>query len=249
MYNLLTITQTKMLKAREFGYLSAALNLKPAMKVKKHNLDIEIKNTCPDHGRCAKTCIAYTGRNRFDTSQNAQNRRTLELFDDPKMFFAKLDIDLATLAKQARNLDALPTCRLNCLSDLPWESIRISGSNVFERHRNIMFLDYTKTFRRLSHKIPNYKLVYSYNEQSDDIATRNYMLHGAGLVSIVFDTGSDLPSSYTIAGHQFNVIDGDIHDLLHLHNGGQILGLRYKRAFSSKTGKALPADSDFVVSL
>jgi len=61
-YQLLTVNQTKMNKSTAEGYLSAVLHLEPAYQIG----DL---NTCPNAGICKGTCIAKTGRMRFDSAQ------------------------------------------------------------------------------------------------------------------------------------------------------------------------------------
>lgn len=239
--HLLTLNQTKMLKSELLDYVSACLNLEPAMQVPKN--DLGIKNTCEGRGVCVKTCISTTGRNRFDTSEKARVRKTNMLFEDRQLFFTLLHADLALLQRKERS-----TCRLNCLSDLPWERFKFEGKTIFELFPNIQFLDYTKIFSRLSLDIPNYTLVYSYNEKSVDHQVRNYLAHG-GRVACVFNNNGELPESYSIGGTEFEVVDGDEHDLLHLRPKGVILGLRFKRSFSRKTGKSQLPPKKFVITL
>jgi hypothetical protein len=241
--HLLTLKQTKMLKSESYGYVSACLNLEPAKPLPAN--DLAIKNTCGKHGVCAKYCLKTTGRNRLNNASTARTRRTEMLFSDRGLFFSLLDADLYAL----KHRHDKSTVRLNCLSDLPWERFKINGRTVFDRHPGLQFLDYTKHFDRLSLQIPNYTLVYSYSERSNDYQVRNYLAHG-GRVAMVFNSGNgELPEHYKIAGQTFEVVDGDTHDLLHLRPKGTILGLRYKRSYSPRTGKTQTPPNKFVVTL
>ena len=237
MTHLLTVNTAKMEKSAEYGYLSAILNLQPTMRIPKNDLGLGIRNTCPDAGKCARSCLQYTGRNRFDSAAVARIRKTRMLFESPAAFQQLLDADLVSLRIRADKQRLGFTARLNGISDIPWELIQHHGRNVFERNPTIQFVDYTKTLGRLTLGIPNYCLVYSYNEKSDDKQVRHYLAHG-GRVAMVF-SGGELPESVKIGRNRFQVVDGDEHDLVHLHEPGVVLGLRYKRAYSPSTGKSM----------
>jgi hypothetical protein len=236
MKSFLTVNTAKMEKSAEYGYLSAILNLQPTMRIPKNDLGLGIKNTCPDAGKCARSCLQYTGRNRFDSAAVSRIRKTRMLFESPADFQHYLDADLVRLSARAHKKGLGFTARLNGISDIPWELIEHHGRNVFERHPTIQFVDYTKTAARLKLGIRNYCLVYSYNEKSSDKEVRNFLVHG-GKVAMVFN--GELPESVKIGRNRFQVVDGDEHDLVHLHEPGVVLGLRYKRAYSPNTGKSM----------
>lgn len=245
MTHLLTVNHAKMEKSAEYGYLSAILNLQPTMRIPKNDLGLGIRSTCPDAGKCARSCLQYTGRNRFDSAAVARIRKTRMLFETPSLFQHALDADLMMLKARADKHRLGFTARLNGISDLPWERIEYNDRNVFERHPTIQFVDYTKTIDRLRLGIPNYCVVYSYNEKSEPNQVRTYLAHG-GRVAMVFS--NDLPDSVKIGRSRFEVVDGDQHDLIHLHEPGVVLGLRYKRAYSPRTGKSLTVTNNgFIV--
>lgn len=237
---LLTVNQVKMLKSEHYRHLSAILQLKPAFSYKGFK-------TCPDAGKCAATCLAYAGLNRFGT--NAQERRTRLFVDDPALFFNWLERDISSLIKKGKQLNRPVTVRLNGLSDIPWENYRVyDGKHVFDRFPTVNFIDYTKSEERaLNHSrfpISNYSLTYSHNEKSNPLVEDTLLKRGMN-IAVVFNVkkGNRLPESF----NDCPVIDGDLSDLRHLDPAGVIVGLRYKKSFNPKTRKArLPVINGFI---
>jgi hypothetical protein len=246
--HLLTTNQAKILKASDngTGYRTAILHLRPAYSHKG------VKTCDGLHGVCAKTCIAMTGRGRFDVAVNARDRRTKMLIYTPDIFMSLLDADLMSFTASCANSGDLPTVRLNGTSDLDWTRYTIprTGKNVFGSHPEILFYDYSKSASRaLSQCLPNYQITFSISEKSttEDI-TKVLRAYNVAMVFAV-KRGQELPARHKIGGRWYRVVDGDRDDLrLRSRDGiGVIVGLRYKVAFDSKTGKALPADPRFVV--
>lgn len=240
-YQLLTVNQTKMNKSTAEGYLSAVLHLEPAYKI--GDLD-----TCPNAGICKGTCIAKTGRMRFDSAQTARIRRTELLAHDPYYFMRVLDAEIHQHTWQARKLGLKPTVRLNGTSDIRWKHYKQLRQTIFDLHPTTQFLDYTKLPDQVNLGIPNYTVVFSASEKAteQEIST---ILDNYGRVAQVFNVkrGEQLPNLHKVNGKLYRVVDGDTHDLLHLRPLGVILGLRYKLAFSSKTRKALKPNKRFVI--
>jgi hypothetical protein len=128
-------------------------------------------------------------------------------------------------------------------------AISQEGKNIFQVFPEIQFIDYTKSVERaLTVQIPNYNLTYSRNEKSKEGEIVEILDHGSK-VAVVFDIakGEPLPKTYKIGKRRFKVIDGDISDLRHLDPHGVIVGLRYKKAFSKKTGKSVKVKAGFVI--
>ena len=246
-YALLTSNQAKMALSLELGYYSTILQLQPAMKYK--GLD-----TCPWAGQCKGFCLQHTGHNRFDRAEEARKRRTRLLADRPTEFMALLCSDIESAQRKATREGLRLTVRLNGLSDLDWRSIPcLDSQNVFQRFHDVIFIDYTKSIERafesLDESFPkNYTLVYSYNEKSVGSDVSEYLDRG-GRVAVVFDTkkGAPLPLTYSVGGYEYSVTDGDISDLRHLDPKGYVIGLRYKQAYSDKTGKAIKPKRGFII--
>ena len=243
-YNLLSDNQAKMHKSLELGFYSVILHLEPAYTYKG-------LKTCPWSGQCAGYCLGNSGQMRFEVARNARIRRTQLLVDHPSEFHGALVLDICKARRHADSLGLSLTARLNGTSDLRWESMAISqdGKNIFEVFPEIQFIDYTKSVERaLTVQIPNYNLTYSRNEKSKEGEIVEILDNG-GKVAVVFDTakGEPLPKTYKIGKRRFKVIDGDISDLRHLDPHGVVVGLRYKKAFSKKTGKSVKVKAGFVI--
>jgi len=161
MTHLLTLSQTKMNKSDTYGYLSAVLHLEPAYKYKGNN-------TCRFAGKCKATCIAHTGRNRFDNARAARIRRTQLYYEAPVEFYTMLCADIFSLIRKAKRESLIPTVRLNGTSDIPFENDDVgSGKNIFQIFPDLQFIDYTKWVARMFVDMPpNYHLTYSINEKT-----------------------------------------------------------------------------------
>lgn len=243
-YNLLSDNQLKMSKSIELGFYSVILHLEPAYSYKG-------LKTCPWSGQCAGYCLGNSGQMRFDTARNARIRRTQLLVDHPSQFHAALVLDICKAQRYATSLGLSLTVRLNGTSDLRWESMAVSpdGQNIFQVFPWVQFIDYTKSVERaLTVNVENYDLTYSRNEKTKD-AEIVEILDAGGKVAVVFDIakGEPLPKTYKVGRRRFRIIDGDISDLRHLDPHGTIVGLRYKRAFSKKTGRSVKVKAGFVI--
>lgn len=245
-YALLTDNQAKMALSLEHGYYSVILQLQPAYKYKGNK-------TCPWAGECARYCLQHTGHNRFNRAELARIRRTKLFYDKPLEFMALLCADIESALRKADRLGLTLTVRLNGLSDLEWIEIPcFNYRNIFERFKEVIFIDYTKSIERSFESCgsswpENYTVVYSYNETSvaEDVQE---LLSFGGRVAVVFDTpkGQALPLTLSIGRKEYHVCDGDISDLRHLDPAGSIIGLRYKRAYSKRTRKALKVTQGFI---
>lgn len=251
--HLLTTNQAKMDKARGTGYRSAILHLQPAWSYKG------VKTCNGLHGSCARCCISKTGHNRFTNAIEARKRRTRLLIDNPSTFFSLLDADALAFTETCRKAGEIPTIRPNGTSDLnwewmaqyPWGVVPRTGKDLFQSHPNIRWYDYTKDPKRvLSQEIANYALTFSYSERSN-IEEVSAILKARKNVAVVFGVrkGESLPPRYKVNGRWYLVIDGDADDLrLPERDGkGVIVGLRYKLAFSDRTGKSMKPPEGFVV--
>lgn len=238
--HLITLNQHKMIKSKPFQHLSAILNLAPAMKYKGNN-------TCEESGHCKAYCLQNTGHNRFLTAFMARERRTKLYYDDQRSFLALLRGDLVSLINKAKKENIKPTFRFNGLSDI---AIEQDIPEIFQEFSDIQFIDYTKRYVRLFQEQPsNYHLCYSINERTPKGIIKDIYNKTRFHACMVFN--KDLPLNVAIDDQYFRVIDGDISDLRYLDPfvvGGYpaIVGLRYKRAFSQKTGKSMKVKPGFI---
>ncbi len=222
--HLLTLKQMKMELSGKFGFLSACLNLEPAFSYKGNQ-------TCPWKGKCAATCLKSTGRNRFDSSNASRVRKTKLYYDDKALFYSMLRGDLAALVAKAKREKLIPTCRLNTLSDIPFEDDHVADSkNIFELYPEILFNDYTKSVERMFKKhSDNYHLTYSINEKTPRGTVAKIYKDTSYNCAQVF--ANSLPTEFGIDGVVYEVSSGDEHDVRSLDPRGKIIGLKYKRAF------------------
>lgn len=213
-------SQPKLRKANEYGYHTAGLMLAPHLVGQRGNV-------CPDSTpECRRHCLAFSGRGGMGAVITARRKRTQLWFDDPDQFLALLDADLEALIRKAERRGLRPACRLNTLSDIPWEE-----TDVIENFPEIQFYDYTKSVKRarrfLNGLLPsNYHLTLSRSELNKPECAA--FLRAGGTVSSVFDR---LPRGP-------HVVDGDVHDLTFLHPPGSLIAL-------SPKGSLIKADSPF----
>lgn len=200
------------------------------------------KNVCPHAGVCADHCVTwFRGRTVMPGVRAAAIRRTNLFFSHRERFLRTLHGDLHKLNNWAsrRANSTRVFVRLNVSSDLAWE--RIDPTLLDYPH--IGFYDYTKNLTRFhGQDAAKYSLVYSANENSPAATMGGALMDGRN-VSMIFDRRyvpqhniiDPLPSSWTVAGVNFPVIDGDVHDVrVSDYDGrGVIVGLRYKGAFDS----------------
>lgn len=212
----------KVSKNGKVGVLSAVMHLSP--------YDSSGFQVCPMASKgCAAACLHYSGF-QYQKKYNARIARTKWFFDDRKTFMNKLISEIATLERKAEKLDLKPGVRLNGTSDIPWEAIRIPGTdlNIMEFFPNVKFMDYTKRPNR--RPLPeNYKLTFSRSENNEadcEVAIDNGMN-----VAVVFL--EDLPERWSIGKWvNMRVIDGDEHDWRYgdyeIYDERVIVGLRAK---------------------
>ena len=146
--------------------------------------------------------------------------RTRLLAHDPVQFFALLQGDLARARARARRLGVPLVCRLNVVSDVPFER---ECPELFTRFPDVQFMDYTKDIRRvLNPEWPrNYHLTFSRSERNENECRR--VLEAGGNVSVVFRKP---PFPRTFWGYP--VVDGDRNDLRFLDPSPCIVGLKAK---------------------
>jgi hypothetical protein len=123
--------------------------------------------------------------------------------------------------------------RLNGTSDIDWRNIYINEQhmNLFEYFHEVQFYDYTKDYSRRSFN-KNYKIVYSYHENSDGDVMLDLLNRGFNIV-VVFD---QIPKRY----QDFKVVNGDKNDAVFIHKRDEIIGVKAK-------GAALKDETGFVI--
>ena len=237
----LLTSNTKLDKARDLGYLQAAIVMAPA-SLSGTNLCIASTESCRN------ACVMWhNGHHNGPTVRNAQLERTRLYLDDREKWQVLLDHDIEQHEKKANRLDLQSVVRPNGATD-------VDQSGLAWDHPDTLFMDYTKVVSRMNRLLrddwpSNYELTYSWNERSKWHTATKFLREGIN-VAMVFDTPylperQPLPTQYFLGGKCWPVIDGDRHDVrLHEEDGhGVIVGLRFK---GSNANRAAGVESGFV---
>ena len=224
---LLSTGNPKLMKGEKKGYLSFVLHLAPS--------DLSGFNTCPmASDGCRVACLNTAGRGgvikKGETTnkiQTARIRKTRQFFENRTVFMSQLVADIKLGIKQAAKLGMTPAFRLNGTSDIPWENMPVTVSNVKENYiaTNVMslfptvqFYDYTKRLNRRN--LPaNYNLTVSRSETNEAQCFTNDQPYN---VAIVFN--GTLPEQY----RGRTVVNGDDTDLRFIDPQGVVVGLSAK---------------------
>lgn len=197
------------------GFLSVGLTLTPRATGRAG------RTLCPFASPgCAAACFAGYDRLAWPKNKRVAVARTRLLASDPARFFAMLAADLAKESARAARLGIRLVCRLNVVSDVPFER---ECPELFRRFPGVQFMDYTKDIRRvLSPSRPgNYHLTFSRSERNENDCLR--VLAAGGNVTAVFRTPLFPPTFWG-----YPVIDGDQNDLRFLDPSPCIVGLKAK---------------------
>ena len=164
----------------------------------------------------------------------ARVRKTRLLFQDRATFARLLWADLAALDRMADRIGALPTCRLNGTSDVPWERIP-EVARVMDDFSHVQFYDYTKNASWANRMLGSeYHLSLSFS--GCNLAECLEFLGKGGNVAACF---RNVPETW----HGFPVVDGDIHDLRFLDPPGTICALSPK----GKARRTPVGESAFII--
>jgi hypothetical protein len=224
------------MKGNKLGYLTAILHLAPADLA-------EVGNMCPHSTPgCRAACLNTAGRGGMfkeggtNTIQEARKRKSRDFMQIREVFLAQLHKEISAFVQRAERLNLVPCVRLNGTSDILWERVKYLGLPLMKHFPRVQFYDYTKYPSRKM--VPaNYHLTFSLAESND--AKACVALAGGVNVAVVFAVprSKPLPTSFTIGGKSFPVVNGDDTDLRFLDPKGVIVGLRAKgRARKDTTG-------------
>lgn len=225
--NLLTLNNrkiTKSLKGRFKNYQVGILHLRP-------HKSSGIANICPKASQgCIASCLNTSGFGRYNSVQQARQRRTELFFNNRDEFKKLLDQDISKLVKMGKTL-----VRLNGTSDLPWEDL---FPEIFVKYPQVKFYDYTKVEKRMMKFLdgrmpPNYHLTFSRSEINQEQCER--VLKAGGNVAVVFDKQ---PKEWL----GVKTINGDNSDFRCFDKSPRVVSLRPK-------GKARSDNSGFVIRL
>lgn len=222
---LLTTKNLKVEKGNKFGYFTAILHLAP--------FNLSGKNVCPNASNgCAESCLNTSGHGRYQRTQNARIRRTLQFFNDREQFFNDLRDDIKTVVRRAKKNGVIPCIRLNGTSDIPTLALKMAGE-----FPDVQFYDYTKNVKTFSMELPkNYHLTFSRSETNESKAIQ--VLKNGFNVAVVFEK---MPETW----QGYKVVNGEESDLRFLDETNVVVGLTAKgRAKHDKSGFVIRATSE-----
>ncbi len=218
-------------QAKGAGFLSIGLTLTPRATGRA------VRSFCSFATQgCAAACFADYNRLAWPQNKRVAVARTRLLAQNPEMFFVLLVNDLLRESGRAERLGVRLVCRLNVVSDVPFER---EYSALFVRFPSVQFMDYTKDIRRVLNpaRPRNYHLTYSRSERNESECLR--VLKAGGNVAVVFRRP---PFPRALWGYP--VIDGDASDLRFLDRSPCIVGLKAKGkgAREDRTGFVLETE-------
>lgn len=157
-----TVSNAKIMKGEDFGYMTAGLHLAPH-KLSGYNV---CSGASP---QCIEGCLNKAGHGVYSTTQEARIKRTLMLFNDPDTFHPLLEWDLGSLVRIAARDGLNPAYRPNLTSDLPfWRIKNKNGKSIFDLFGDrVQFYDYTKRLSFLKQAPKGYHYTFSRSENND----------------------------------------------------------------------------------
>jgi hypothetical protein len=217
-------------QAKGVGYLSVGLTLTPRATARAGRTFCSFATQ-----GCAAACFADHDRLAWPHNKRVAVARTRLLIQNREMFLGMLTNDLIREAARAERLDVRLVCRLNVVSDVPFEQ---EFPELFARFPNVQFMDYTKDVRRLLNpsRPRHYHLTFSRSERNESDCL--HVLRAGHNVAVVFRTR---PFPRLFWG--FPVIDGDATDLRFLDRGPCIVGLRAKGKGARTDGTGFVLDT------
>jgi hypothetical protein len=225
------LSQANHKQAKGTGFLSVGLTLTPRTTGRAGRTFCSFATQ-----GCAAACFAEYDRLAWPQNKRVAVARTRLLTQNPEMFFVLLMDELAREYARAERLGVKLVCRLNVVSDVPFER---EFPALFTRFPGVRFMDYTKDISRvLSQARPrNYHLTFSRSERNESNCLR--VLKAGSNVSVVFRRP---PFPCLFWGYP--VIDGDANDLRFLDPSPCIVGLKAKGkgARGDRTGFVLNSE-------
>jgi hypothetical protein len=209
------LSQANHKQAKGTGFLSVGLTLTPRATARAGR-------TCCSFATqgCAAACFADYDRLAWPQNKRVAVARTRLLIQNPELFFVLLMDDLARESARAQTLGLRLVCRLNVVSDVPFER---ECPALFASFPGVQFMDYTKDIGRVLHpaRPRNYHLTFSRSERNESDCLR--VLRAGSNVSVIFRRP---PFPRLFWGYP--VINGDANDLRFLDRSPCIVGLRAK---------------------
>ena len=219
MQQLLSISNdAKTVKGEKYGYRTHVLYLAPG--------DLSGNEVCFWRSEeCFKACLYLSGRGYMKTVQASRIAKTKRYFADKKQFINDLCEEIHKTSLSANKAGYIPVYRLDGTSDL------FLAKHFMDLYDDAVFYDYTKVYNRFSKivDLKNYDLTYSYSGRNKSDCLK--VLASGKNVAVPFK--NCLPKRLW----NYQVVDGDIHDLRFLDPKGVIVGLLPKGTVNLQTSK------------
>lgn len=238
MKKLFCVQNAKTIKGEALGWRTLILYLAPATEASDGTS--KKFTVCPwASPGCSRVCLFSAGRGAFPVVKASRIAKTRMFMGNRGLFVAQLEKEIR--AEISREPELQKCVRLNGTSDINWEPL-----GLFRSFPDVQFYDYTKSIDKLlSNTVPNYHLTFSRSENNElDCAVALDNGHNVAVVFAV-NRGKPLPSTYSLLGKTWDVIDGDEHDLRFLDRRPVIVGLRAKGVARKPEG----VKSGFVVTV
>jgi hypothetical protein len=197
---------------------------------------------------CRMGCLNTSGRAGIEEFAgltkiaDARIKKTKLFYEHPEFFMAWLMAEIEAGQRKAKKDGYFFSVRLNCTSDIDWQSVKINGKSIFETYPEISFYDYTKNANKFFDKPENYHLTLSYTGRNWGLC--EVILKRGHNVAMVFNvkTEAELPAMH----NGYKVINGDLTDYRIDDAKGIIVGLKWKRIANREAEKQV-LNSVFVV--
>lgn len=212
--NLLTQQNAKTTKGEKYGYKTYILYMAP------HKQNSFGKNLCPNASKgCVSACLFTSGRGKMSNVKNARIKKANYFIENRKEFLNNLHLEVTKINKKKSSL--IPCIRLNGTTDIPWENF-----DIIQKNPNIMYYDYSKSKKRvLQNNLKNYHLVFSRSETNNEDCREILRNNKSIAVVVTKELKNRLLIDPTI---NYNLVDGDLHDLIFKHAEGSIILLKSK---------------------
>jgi len=234
--NLLSVAaDAKTVKGESIGFLTGILYLAPYKSTRYNTCSMAVK------ALCGEACLYTAGRGAMSNVAQGRVNKTIWFFEERNSFMQQLAKNIRSLIVKAKNAAQTLLIRLNCTSDIRWETVGfvdVDGTeyvNIFAAFPDVQFYDYTKDANRKGLPL-NYDLTFSYSGVASFQPYVNVAIANGMRMAVVFRNVASIPASFK----GMSVVSGDDSDVRHIDPKGVIVALYAK-------GKAKLDTTGFVV--
>ncbi len=180
---------------------------------------------------CKAPCLVSAGRGAMGTVAQGRKNKTAFWHRDKDLFLETLEKEMRNFVKLCAKQGKRAAFRLNTISDIPWEKYGLP-----ELFPDALLYDYTKSAARLGKTPANYRLMFSYSQETKYQKQVERAFKTDCPVAVVFR--GFVPTGSYFMGRE--IIDGDKSDLINLEKGqGKIIGLKLKGGKETQKSKSL----------